>query len=58
MLNRTQDVALLVARLLVAALLLPSGIDKSSFLEVRCIALPQREFLMPSSWRLSMSQSK
>ena len=28
MLNRTEDVALLVARLLVAALLLPSGIDK------------------------------
>jgi putative oxidoreductase len=27
-LNRTEDVALLVARLLVAALLLPSGIDK------------------------------
>ena len=28
MLNRTEDVALLVARLLVAAMLLPSGIDK------------------------------
>ena len=28
MLNRTEDVALLVARLLIAALLLPSGIDK------------------------------
>ena len=28
MLNRTEDVALLVARLIVAALLLPSGIDK------------------------------
>jgi uncharacterized membrane protein YphA (DoxX/SURF4 family) len=57
-LNRTEDVALLVARLLVAALLLPSGIDKLLHFSRFVASLGAREFLMPSSWRLSMLQSK
>ena len=58
MLNRTEDVALLVARLLVAALLLPAELTSSFISPGSLHRLPQREFLMPTSWRLSTLQSK
>ena len=58
MLNRTEDVALLVARLLVAALFLPSGIDKLLHFSRFVASLAAKGVPYANSWRLSTLQSK